>query len=92
MAKSIDLKSLLIGGLVALLVLCVLGAAPRLRPSNPIGRFALVASHDSRGEVFLLDTATGQVWPRYVNGRTDAFFAPKLRTQAPAEPNKPGTR
>ncbi len=90
MMKFIDLKSFLIGGLLVLVVLCVLGAMPRLSPSNPIGRFALVASHDSGGEMFLLDTSTGQAWGE--NSASGQFYAPKLNVRAPAEPNKPTAR
>ncbi len=93
MIKSIDLKSLLIGSLLTLLVLCVLGAAPRLLPSpGPAGRYALVISHITDDNTYVIDTTTGQVWPRFAQGRTDAFYAPKLKVQAPAEPNQPDTR
>lgn len=100
MTKANDLRSLLIGGLLALLVVCVLGATPRLRPSpGPVGRYTLIASPVSDQHAYVIDTITGQVWPRRVDGGTleekrtmDAFLASKLRTQASAEPNKPNTR
>ena len=88
MMKSIDLKSFLIGGLLVLVVLCVLGAMPRLSPPGPVGRYALVVPDLPGDNSYVIDTTTGQVW----QGRTDAFYAPKLQAQAPAEPNKPNTR
>jgi len=92
MMKSIDLKSFLIGGLLVLSVLCVLGAMPRLSPPGPVGRYALVVSHISDDNNYVIDTTTGQVWSRSAQGRSDVFYAPKLRAQTPAEPNKPNTR
>jgi hypothetical protein len=88
MAKSIDLKSLLMGGLLALLVVCILGAAPRLMPPDPVGRFAIVPSHFSTG-AYVLDTMTGQVWPEWRAGReSDAFWAPKLKTRESQTPGR----
>lgn len=88
MAKSIDLKSVLIGGLLVLSVICVLGAAPQLLSPDADGRFTIALSDTPNGEVYVLDTVTGQVWPKYFDGRTNAFYAPKL--QAPSEePNSP---
>jgi hypothetical protein len=93
MMKSFDLKSLLVGGLLALSVLCVLGATPRLLSPEAVGRFTIVLSHLPGGDGYVLDTVTGQVWPRNVPGRRDAsFYAPKIGTQKPAEPNKPDVR
>ncbi len=92
MNKSIDLKSFLLGGLLVLVVLYVLGAMPRQSPPGPVGRYALVVSHITDENNYVIDTMTGQVWPRFERGRTDAFHAPKLKAQAPAEPNKPSTR
>ncbi len=91
--KSIDLKSFLVGGLLALVVMFVLGAVPRWASPNPVGRYALAVAHAPEGETYVLDTATGQVWPRFVRGRLDAsFYAHKIGTRVPAEPNKPDTR
>ena len=92
MTKSIDLKSLLVGGLLALSVLCVLGATPRLLSPEAVGRFTIILSNLPGGDGYVLDTATGQVWPKYSNGNTEAFYAPKLKVQAPAEPDKPTAR
>ncbi len=92
MAQSIHFRSFLIGGFVASLILCVLGAAPRLLPMSPTGPFTLVASHGSNGEMYLLDTRTGQVWAQHTNHGTREFYAPKLKVPAPVEPNSPDPR
>ncbi len=92
MNKSIDLKSFLLGALLVLCILCVLGAMPRQSPIGPVGRFAITTSH-VEPEAFILDTMTGQVWRQSrARGGSDAFFAPKLKTPAPAEPNQPNPR
>ena len=93
MNKSIDVKSLLLGGLLVLLVLCVLGAVPRQSPLGPVGRFTVATSHVVPGDAYVLDTMTGQVWRQdHARGRSDAFYAPKLTAQAPGEPNQPNPR
>jgi len=58
MSRSFDVKSGLIGGLLALLILTALGGAPWTDRDLP-GRFA-VMNHPERD--FVLDTHTGQVW------------------------------
>ncbi len=89
--KSIDLKSFLIGGLLVLVVLCVLGAMPRQSPPGPVGRFAITTLEPA--DAYVLDTMTGQVWRQSrAGGGSDAFHAPKLKTQAPGEPNQPNPR
>ena len=94
MTKSIDLKSFLIGGLLVLLVLCALGAMPRQAPPGAVGRYALVVSHIAgENNDYVIDTVTGQIWPRLVRGRLDtSFYAPKTGMRAPAEPNRPDPR
>ncbi len=93
MTKSIDLKSFLLGGLLVLLVLCVLGAMPRQAPLGSVGRFAITSSHVDAAEAYVLDTMTGQVWRQSrARGGSDAFYAPKLTTPAPDEPNRPNLR
>ena len=87
MWKSIDRKSLVIGGLLVLLVLSAMGAVPWL-PDDAFGRFAI---ETNTAYAFVLDSATGQVWslyapePCYAAGGMAAwprdpqgFFAPKL--------------
>jgi hypothetical protein len=89
--KSVDLKSLVIGGLLVLLVLYALGAAPRLRPED-FGRFTIDTTVES---AVILDTATGQAWafemPRgLVSSYTppEVFFGSKIAGSAhPSEPN-----
>lgn len=87
MTKSIDLKSVLVGGLLALAVLCVLGAAPRLLSGEAVGRFTIVTH---AGDPYVLDTATGQVWPKSSSGRSleAAFCAPKLNTHESQTPSR----
>ncbi len=90
MIKTIDLRSFLLGGAVALLILCALGAVPRLPAPEAVGRFAVALSDAPNGDVYLVDTVTGQIWPKYsVGGRTTTFFAPKLKAGSAAEPNSP---
>lgn len=82
MVKSIDLKSLLIGGLLVLMVLSCLGAVPWLSQER-FGRFTVGATDEG---AFILDTATGQAWafvhPAGSQGGSfphpEDFFAPKL--------------
>jgi hypothetical protein len=90
MTRKLDLKSILIGGCLALLILGVLGAAPRLLSPDSVGRFAVALSDAPNGDVYVLDTVTGQVWPKYSNGRsTIAFYTPKLQRPPSEEPNAP---
>jgi hypothetical protein len=82
MSKSVDIKSLLIGGLLTLLVLSCLGALPWLSQER-FGRFA--AATTGQGAV-ILDTATGQAWMYILSEHStggalpspDEFFSPKL--------------
>jgi hypothetical protein len=90
MTTSIGLKGFVIGGMLVLSIMYILGASPRPTPSDPVRRFAIVLSDAPNGDAFVLDTATGQVWPRHGRGgRSDVFYAPKLRVQTPEEPNGP---
>ena len=79
MLRSIDLKSLLIGGLLVLVVLSCLGAMPWL-PQERFGRFAVGTTNEG---AFIVDTATGQAWAYLMNAGSQYpykvdFFAPKL--------------
>ena len=56
--KSVDLKSMLMGGLLALLVVACFAGSPWLNKET-FGRFRIVTIE--RG-AFILDTATGQAW------------------------------
>jgi len=89
MLRSIDGKSLVIGGLLVLVAICAMAmtGAPWIGPEYS-GRFTLV---DGTGNEYVLDTATGQVWGYLSNPQ--AFYAPKLEGYAPEEevpdPNQP---
>jgi hypothetical protein len=78
MSKSIDLKSALTGGLLALLVVTCLGGLPWVS-QELFGRFQIVTI--DRG-AFILDTATGQGWahvtPDEVMSITPGFDEPKI--------------
>jgi len=90
MWKSMDLKSLLIGGLTALLVMCAMGGWPEggggpVLNSDLYGRFTITVTSETYGgaHAYVLDTATGQVWED--SGATrEEFFTPKILL---AEPN-----
>jgi hypothetical protein len=58
MHRSIDMKSILIGGLLAALILCLAGAVPYVNLED-YDRFK-IETNDSHA--FVLDSATGQVW------------------------------
>ena len=90
MLRTIDGKSLLIGGLLVAVAVCAMGALPLLHGEYN-GRFTLVAG---TGNEYVLDTATGQVWAYLSN--TQVFYAPKIEGYAPEEepmqypdPNRP---
>jgi hypothetical protein len=82
MNRHIDLKSVLLGGMLVLLVLCLAGAVPVVSETAG-GRFQL-GTNDSYA--FVLDSATGQVWSlsasssRYGPAGSDPndFHAPKI--------------
>jgi hypothetical protein len=78
MRKAIDLKSAVIGGLLALVVLGCLGALPWLSQDH-FGRFTIVESAD--GGAYILDTTTGQAWARN-HSSSPGFFEPKLDLEA----------
>jgi hypothetical protein len=68
MWKSMNLKSLLIGGILAVLVMCAMGDWPTIPttvvPSEMNGRFTITVATGPDGIVqpYVLDTATGEVW------------------------------
>lgn len=74
MPRTLDVKSLVIGLLLGLLVAVGLGAAQAIQPDvRPIvDRFEIEAGET--GRAYVLDTATGQVWEI---GNAD-FHKPKL--------------
>ena len=90
--KSIDLKSLVIGGLLVLLAMCVIGAVPTLR-QDTFGRFTIGTTVES---AVIVDTATGQAWvfemPRGMVAsytRPEVFFGAK--TAAGVRVSEPNT-
>ena len=76
MHRSIEIKSVLIGGLLVALILCLAGAVQFVQPEE-YGRFQIVTND---GQAFLLDSATGQVW-------SSRFLHPNSNVIAPADPN-----
>jgi hypothetical protein len=90
--KTVDFKSLVIGGLLVLLILCAVGAVPWLSPEY-YQRFVVGATDNS---AFIVDTATGQAWAfdtlqhtGFGGNDTQDFFAPKA--EFPAVPVTSGT-
>jgi hypothetical protein len=92
--KAVDFKSLVIGGLLVLLILCAAGAVPWLSQTK-FQRFAIVPTAEN---TFILDTATGQVWSlveefgRNPNerARIQEFFEPKTpAVESTVDPNTP---
>ena len=77
MFKSVDLKSVVIGGLLVLLVVISLGGAPWTERET-CARFQM---HTVDNGTFILDTVTGQAWvyiaPPDVISNTPRFFEPK---------------
>jgi hypothetical protein len=79
--RSIDMKSILIGGLLAALVLCMLGGTT-VGPES-YGRYQIETNPDY---AFVLDTTTGQVWSTQATNDiagifidpNSAFSLPKL--------------
>ena len=81
--KSVDFKSLVMGGLLVLVILCAVGAVPWLGKES-FQRFTIVTMNNNRA--FMLDTATGQAWNfeepdqntvLNINTRHE-FFVPKV--------------
>jgi len=76
MFRSIDVKSVLIGGLLVAIILCLVGAVPFVQPEE-YGRFQ-IETNDSHA--FILDSATSQVW-------SSMFLNPKFGITAYPDPN-----
>ncbi|MEJ2704226.1 MAG: hypothetical protein P8Z79_17460 [Sedimentisphaerales bacterium] len=77
MKTTFDLKSLLAGVALAVLVFLAFGASRNDPPAVDHFRIATTTNH-----VFVIDTTTGQVWAEYVIPRRDTreeqFMAPRL--------------
>ena len=81
MLRSINAKSLVVGGLLVLTVVCLIGGAPYVAPEYH-NRFQIATNPN---HAFVLDSATGQVWSGHFApqsstaiGGTDTFHARKL--------------
>ena len=77
MKAMIDLRSFIVGAALTVFVLLALGAS--LGDSPQADRFQV---ETTANYVFVLDTATGQVWGNYISLRQDMkdeeFMSPKL--------------
>jgi hypothetical protein len=76
MHRSIDMKSVLIGGLLVALILCLAGAVPFVNLED-YDRFK-IETNDSHA--FVLDSATGQVW-------SSTFISPAAGVGVMPDPN-----
>ena len=76
MHRSIDIKSVLIGGLLVALTLFLLGAVPIMNRED-YDRFK-IETNDSHA--FILDSATGQVW-------SSAFYISDSAMRVEGDPN-----
>ena len=69
---SVDLKSILIGGLLVALFLCLLG--PVTYPKTGyLGQYEIETNPDY---AFVLDTTTGQVWSKRANDNVGNIIDP----------------
>ena len=76
MRRSIDIKSVLIGGLMAALILCLAGGVPYMHWED-YGRFQIETNNS---HAFILDSATGQVW-------SSKFYISDSRSYSLNDPN-----
>jgi len=88
MLRSIDGKSLVIGGLLVLVVVCAMGGVA----GQDIGRYSLVAQEG--GHVYVIDTAVGRVWQQTSQGHMPYAFYPASVEQETivwpiVDPNEP---
>jgi len=89
MLRSIDGKSLLIGGLLVAVAVCAMGGLPLINGEHN-GRFTMTgyATEFGGSVVYILDTATGQAWAlNHVESKV--FYAPKLEWYDPYRPADP---
>lgn len=79
MKYGMDVKSMIVGGLLVAGLLLLAGAAGN-KPAGMVGRFQ-IATADSAA--YLVDTATGQVWySGRISSESDAAFkSPKLNAE-----------
>jgi len=76
MPRLFEMKSALIGGLLAVIVLCLVGAVPFMPPEE-YGRFQIETNNS---HAFILDSATGQVW-------SSEFLSRESHIIIPPDPN-----
>jgi len=90
MVRSIDMKSVIIGGFVVAMIICLVGAVDYVPPDDH-GRFKIEAND---GHAFILDSATGQVWSEMFPDPLSSivvvpdpnFYAPKTHPHVTTEP------
>jgi hypothetical protein len=90
MVRSIDLKSVLIGGFLLVMILSLVGAVPFVEPVE-YGRFQIKTNDNY---AFILDSATGQVWSEMFPDSQSSvvvvpdpsFYAPKTHQTRPEAP------
>jgi len=75
---SVDVKSILIGGLLVALVLCVLGGTTT-EPAYD-GRYQIETNPDY---AFVLDTTSGQVWSTRANDSSGNLIDPNSTFSLP---------
>ena len=77
MKTKFDLRSFVMGTVLAVFVLLALGAS--LKDSPQVDRFRIAPTANN---VFVIDTTTGQVWGKYFNPRqgmqSQEFMDPRL--------------
>ncbi len=85
MRRFLNTKSLVVGALLALLLVCAMGAVPVL-DNEDFGRFTILSHFE---HIIIFDTATGQLWMQSVPENAviglegspemiEAFFGPKI--------------
>lgn len=62
MKFEMDIKSFVIGVLVTACLFVALGASKSSKPPGPVNRFQIAGNP---GHVFIIDSATGQVWEKF---------------------------
>ena len=76
---SVDVKSILIGGLLAAIFLCLLGPATYTK-TEYLGQYHIETNQDF---AFVLDTITGQVWSAKANDKGGNFIDPNSAFSLP---------
>jgi len=84
MRLVLDGKSLLIGGFAGAALVASLGAMQKGEPQ--VGRFQIAGTGgQSGGDAYVVDTATGRVWPEPQGPRSSESYAAFLRPKLGAE-------